>query len=101
MVINGGLIDNDGVWGDDSTIVIRGQPQVGSGAVVNVEEGVTIKFDLSASLYPYDGTFNLNGTAAEPILVTSIRDDTNADTNGDGGATTPSPGDRGYRVRYS
>ena len=72
-----------------SPYVIRDEVSVGTGATLTMLSGVVVKFEDGAMLTA-DGSVEALGTASEPVIFTSIYDDAaGGDTNGDGGATSP------------
>ena len=68
-------------------IVIR------EGATLTLDPGVVVKFADDTYLDVY-GAFKATGTVDEPVIFTSLKDDTvGSDTNGDGASTAPAAGD--------
>ncbi|MBE2198378.1 MAG: hypothetical protein IAE79_07180, partial [Anaerolinea sp.] len=92
-----GPITVDTTWtAAGSPYVVTGDVTVNSGVTLTIEPGVIVKFDLSRQLH-INGTLTAEGTAAQPITFTSLRDDSvGGDTNGDGNATVPARGDWNY-----
>lgn len=73
-----------------------------SGATLTIEPGTIVKFtEQSAGLEIETGaTLSAQGTAGQPIYFTSYSDDVGGDTNGDGGATTPTNRQWGRIVNF-
>lgn len=88
-----GEILTDTVWAKaGSPYVVEDYIEVGESVTLTIEPGVVVKFNQSyLDVY---GKIIASGTEEEKIFFTSFLDDSvGGDTNGDGIATEPSPGD--------
>ncbi|MCA8975747.1 MAG: right-handed parallel beta-helix repeat-containing protein [Planctomycetes bacterium] len=70
-------------------------PRVGPGVTWTFPAGTVVKIVQSSGLLTSQGgRFDVQGTAARPVVFTSIDDDAfGGDTQNNGGATAPQPGD--------
>ncbi|MEM7247488.1 MAG: right-handed parallel beta-helix repeat-containing protein [Acidobacteriota bacterium] len=97
---NGVVVDNLTDWSISPTWTEAGLPYVlpsslrfVPGTMLTLQPGVVVKvLDGSVASFELDGLVAV-GTPVEPIVLTSLRDDTGGDTNGDGASTTPDVGD--------
>ncbi|MFQ5515552.1 MAG: right-handed parallel beta-helix repeat-containing protein, partial [Myxococcota bacterium] len=75
------------------TYVVAGNLQMATGTTLTLSPGVIVKFTSNSELQ-INGTMTALGSAAERIVLTSYQDDEHGgDTNGDGYASAPRPGD--------
>ena len=88
-----GTLPGDTTWNRQyGTIVVSGQLTIPDDVTLHIGPGTVIKFDVGTG-FLVRGTLDINGTAAERVVFTSLADDADGgDTNGDGNATTPSAG---------
>ncbi|MCP4712878.1 MAG: hypothetical protein GY869_29985, partial [Planctomycetes bacterium] len=98
-----GYLLHDGTITSDRHWNVTTMPYVISGTELVVAEGVTLTVDAGVALKLWNsqyvkinGTLDVNGTAVEPVVFTSRKDDTvKGDTFNDG-ATAPNNGDWRY-----
>ena len=84
----------------DATWTLAGSPYVlddevfvAAGKTLTIEPGVVVKLNGSLRSLTINGTLRALGTAENRIVFTSYRDDSaGGDSNGDGAATAPAPG---------
>lgn len=80
------------------TYIVSNSVTVASGATVTISAGAILKFNVGCSL-TVNGSLDVRGTRAAPVVFTSLKDDAHGgDTNGDGDATYPQAGDW-YQIR--
>lgn len=95
-----GEIESDTVWSSGNLYIITGDMNVPEDRILTIEPGVVVKvvdsFWSNNSYRPFldiSGTLLAEGTEEEPIVFTSIRDDSvGGDTNGDASGTAPFAG---------
>ena len=94
QTIVSGPINQNTTWTEaNSPYVVTGQVTVSSGVTLTVSAGVVVKFSANTGLTVV-GTLNADGTPSQPIVFTSLKDDSvGGDTNADGSATNPAKGD--------
>ena len=82
-------------WFSGQVYYLTSNVEVTAGATLTIDPGAIIKFEPNLGLTLDTGTkLVANGTVAQPIIFTSIKDDANGgDTNADGNATSPAAGD--------
>jgi len=90
-----GNIAEDMIWPANTNYnVIVGSVIVDAGVTCTIPAGRIIKFADGQTRLKFNGTLDVNGTSSQPVIFTSLKDDTyGGDTNNDGNATTPAPGD--------
>jgi len=90
-----GTLTSDQTWTNDMVYVINGVTVPG-GITLTLDHGTVVKYHDASDVIRVSGSFVANGMTNDPVYITSIKDDTaGGDTNGDGSATAPAPGDGG------
>jgi hypothetical protein len=78
-----------------SPYILNGSLSVAAGATLTIQPGVVVKLNGTYRMLTVNGRLVAEGTTESPILFTSAQDDApeaGGDTNGDGNATLPAPG---------
>jgi hypothetical protein len=90
-----GTIAGNQVWYGTVLHHVTDNVVIPDGMTLTINPGAVVKFDANKGITVQSGgALVAQGSFVQPITFTSIRDDSVAgDSNGDGDATTPAPGD--------
>lgn len=92
----GGEISANTTWTAAGNPYLVNSVSVKTGVTLTIEAGTILKFKGGWESIDVYGTIKINGTAQNRVVLTTIKDDSDGrDSNGDGNATTPQPGDWG------
>ena len=94
LQVDAGTLEKSLTW-DDPDIVywLNDDVTVPSGTTLQIDAGQVVKPSQGNAELIVDGTLDINGTAADPVVFTSAWDDTRGgDTNNDNGANGPVAG---------
>ncbi len=92
-----GTISTNTTWTAANSPYVVSSVTVNSGVTLTIEPATVVKFQSTSSSLLVIGTLNVNGTSADKVYFTSIKDDAvGGDTNGDGSATTSAARDWSY-----
>lgn len=83
-----------------SPFILDGSVTVAAGATLTIEPGVVVKLNGQLRTLTVNGTMIAVGTRSAPITFTSAQDDSaGGDSNADGAATQPAPG-QWYQIHF-
>lgn len=86
--IGEGIITKSTVFSPQNAAYVIGNVTIAEGVVLTILPGTIVKIPQYTSIW-VNGSVKANGTADNPIYLTSILDDTGGDTNGDGSNSQP------------
>ena len=88
-----GSISSNTTWEPDLPYVIADNTTLEINTALTLQPGVVVKF-AAGKKWTVNGSLLAEGTAAQPIVFTSLKDDTvGGDTNGNANASYPASGD--------
>jgi hypothetical protein len=95
VTAHSGTLSANEAWDGTFTHHVTGDVTIPGGITLTINPGAVVKFDAGTGIVVQaGGRLIADGTVAQPIVFTSIRDDSaGGDTNQDGGASLPAPGD--------
>ena len=89
-----GTFAQDATFTSGHVYLISNKVTVPSTVTLTIEAGVVVKFKYREGYLDVYGDLKLDGAPGKEVVFTSERDDTyGGDSNGDGKATSPAPGD--------
>ncbi len=99
-ILIGGYLNQNATWDSSYGTYVVDNLTVAAGATLNIEADTVVKF-VQYGAMSFNGTLVADGEPGQEIYFTSINDDTvGGDTNANGAATSPAPGDWYYLYFY-
>ncbi|HEY5667868.1 MAG TPA: hypothetical protein VIR03_01760 [Candidatus Saccharimonadales bacterium] len=101
VVYETGTLTGNEIWSAGQVYVVSTYV-VSSGATLTIQAGAIVKYQPSWSnvgiIVSEGGTLNVNGTASQPVLFTSINDDSLGGDSANDGPSTPTSGEYKYAI---
>ncbi len=95
LINRSGKVTGDELWDGTYVYRITGDLVVPNGVTLAIQPGAVVKFDQNVGIVVQPGgKLTAQGTVAQPIYFTSVKDDSvGGDTNSNGNMTVPAAGD--------